>query len=113
MSAFRRSSNFRSPPDATTRSVSLTDAGERLFRNIGRRLAEIDLEVTAISELRDRPAGTVRLTSVEHAAETILWPRLAPLLSDYPDVIVEIINDYRLIDIAADRFDGGGGRSVN
>ncbi|RZJ44141.1 MAG: LysR family transcriptional regulator [Brevundimonas sp.] len=91
----------------TTRSVSLTEAGERLFRSIGPRLDEIDLEVTAITELRDKPAGTVRITSVEHAAETILWPALAPLLREYPDVNVEIITDYQLVDIVAGRFDAG------
>ena len=91
----------------TTRSMSLTEAGARLFDSIGPRLDEIDQEVAAISELRDKPAGTVRITSVEHAAEVILWPKLVPLLRKYPDVNVEIINDYRLVDIAADRFDGG------
>lgn len=91
----------------TTRSVSLTDAGERLLVTIGPRLDEIDLEVAALSALRDKPAGAVRLTTVEHAAESILWPKLSPLLRDYPDITVEIINDYRLVDIAAERFDGG------
>lgn len=91
----------------TTRSVSLTDAGERLLRSVGPRLDEIDVEVAALSGMRDKPAGTVRITSVEHAAETILWPALASLLREYPDVNVEIITDYRLIDITADRFDAG------
>jgi DNA-binding transcriptional LysR family regulator len=91
----------------TTRSVSLTEAGERLLRNIGPRLDEIDLEVAALSDLRDKPAGIVRITAVEHAAETILWPKLAPVLRAYPDVQIEILNDYRLVDIAAERFDGG------
>jgi DNA-binding transcriptional LysR family regulator len=91
----------------TTRSVSLTEAGERLLRTIGPRLDEIEAEISSLSELRDKPAGTVRITSVEHAAETILWPALAPLLRGYPDVNVEIITDYRLIDIAAERYDAG------
>jgi DNA-binding transcriptional LysR family regulator len=91
----------------TTRSVSLTEAGERLLRSIGPRLDEIEAEISSLSELRDKPAGTVRITSVEHAAETILWPALAPLLRGYPDVNVEIITDYRLIDIAAERYDAG------
>lgn len=91
----------------TTRSVSLTDAGERLLRSIGPRLDEIDTEVTALSEMRDKPAGTVRINSVEHAAETILWPALAPLMRKYPDVNIEIITDYRLVDIVADRYDAG------
>src|SRR3954466_4428459 len=91
----------------TTRSVSLTEAGERLLRSIGPRLDEIEAEISSLSELRDKPAGTVRITSVEHAAETILWPALAPLLRGYPDVNVEIITDYRLIDIVAERYDAG------
>jgi DNA-binding transcriptional LysR family regulator len=91
----------------TTRSVSLTEAGERLLRTIGPRLDEIEAEISSLSELRDKPAGTVRITSVEHAAETILWPALAPLLRGYPDVNVEIITDYRLIDIVAERYDAG------
>jgi DNA-binding transcriptional LysR family regulator len=91
----------------TTRSVSLTEAGERLLRSIGPRLDEIDLEVAALSDLRDKPAGTVRITAIEHAAEAILWPKLVPVLRAYPDVNIEIINDYRLVDIAAERFDGG------
>jgi DNA-binding transcriptional LysR family regulator len=91
----------------TTRSVSLTEAGERLLRSIGPRLDEIEAEISSLSELRDKPAGTVRITSVEHAAETILWPALAPLLREYSDVNVEIITDYRLIDIVAERYDAG------
>ena len=91
----------------TTRSVSLTEAGERLLRTIGPRLDEIEAEISSLSELRDKPAGTVRITSVEHAAETILWPALAPLLRGYPDVNIEIITDYRLIDIVAERYDAG------
>ena len=91
----------------TTRSVSLTEAGERLLRTIGPRLDEIEAEISSLSELRDKPAGTVRITSVEHAAETILWPALAPLLREYSDVNVEIITDYRLIDIVAERYDAG------
>jgi DNA-binding transcriptional LysR family regulator len=91
----------------TTRSVSLTEAGERLLRSIGPRLDEIEAEISSLSELRDKPAGTVRITSVEHAAETILWPALAPLLRGYPDVNIEIITDYRLIDIVAERYDAG------
>src|SRR4028119_257075 len=92
----------------TTRSVSLTEAGERLLGSIGPRFDEIEREVAALSALRDRPAGTVRITSVEHATETILWPALAKLLPEYPDINVEIITDYRLADLAAERFDAGG-----
>src|SRR3954454_15647088 len=91
----------------TTRSVSLTEAGDRLLRSIGPRFDEIETEISALSGLRDKPAGTVRITTVEHAAETILWPVMAKLLPDYPDVNVEIITDYGLTDIVAERYDAG------
>ena len=91
----------------TTRSVSLTEAGERLLGSIGPRFDEIEREVAALSALRDKPAGTVRITSVEHAGQTILWPALAKLLPNYPDISVEIISDYSLVDLAAERFDAG------
>jgi DNA-binding transcriptional LysR family regulator len=91
----------------TTRSVSLTEAGERLLHSIGPRFDEIESEIAALSAMRDKPAGTIRITTVEHAAETILWPALAPLLAEYPDINVEIISDYGLKDIVADRYDAG------
>jgi DNA-binding transcriptional LysR family regulator len=91
----------------TTRSVSLTEAGERLLLSIGPRFDEIEGEIAALSAMRDKPAGTVRITTVEHAAETILWPALASLLTEYPDINVEIINEYALKDIVADRYDAG------
>ena len=91
----------------TTRSVSLTEAGERLLERVGPRFDEIESEISAISALRDKPAGTVRITSVEHATETILWPAMARLLPEYPDVNVEIISDYTLTDIVAARYDAG------
>lgn len=91
----------------TTRSVGLTEAGERLLLNIGPRFDEIESEIAAISAMRDKPAGTVRITTIEHAAETILWPKLAPLLAQYPDINVEIISEYGLKDIVADRYDAG------
>ncbi|WP_295961249.1 LysR family transcriptional regulator [Rhodoferax sp.] len=91
----------------TTRSVSPTEAGERLLRTVGVRFEEIEAEVAALSELRDKPAGTVRITAAEHAANTVLWPKLAKVLPDYPDIQVEIMVDYRLTDIAAERFDLG------
>src|SRR3954452_24913412 len=83
----------------TTRSVSPTQAGERLLRSIGPRLDEIDIELASLSDLRERPAGTVRITSGEHPAQTILWPALKKLLPKYPDVHVEVIVDYGLTDI--------------
>ena len=91
----------------TTRSVSLTEAGERLLDSIGPRFDEIEHEISALNELRDKPAGTIRLNSVEHATEAILWPAMAKLLAEYPDINVEIINDYRLVDIVAERYDAG------
>ncbi len=91
----------------TTRSVSLTESGDRLFRSIAPRFDEIESEIAALSAMRDRPAGTVRITTVEHASETIIWPAMAGLMHQYPDIRVEIIHDYGLVDIAADRFDAG------
>ena len=91
----------------TTRSVAPTEAGQRLMETIGPRLDEIDAELVAIGELRDKPAGTVRITATDYAADMFLWPRLAKVLPDYPDVKVEINVDYRLSDIVADRFDIG------
>jgi DNA-binding transcriptional LysR family regulator len=91
----------------TTRSVAPTEAGERLLRTIGPHLDGIDAELAALSELRDKPAGTIRITAGEHAAEAILWPALARLLPDYPDIKVEIIVDYGLTDIVAERYDAG------
>ena len=91
----------------TTRSLAPTEAGERLIRNVGPHLDGIAAELAALGELRDKPAGTIRITSGEHSAETILWPKLAPLLRAYPDIRVEITVDYGLTDIVAERFDAG------
>ena len=91
----------------TTRSVAPTAAGERLIRTVGPRFEEIDAELAALSELREKPAGTVRITAAEHPAEAILWPALAKLLPDYPDIKVEVIIDYGLTDIVAERYDAG------
>ena len=91
----------------TTRSVSPTEAGERLLRTAGPRLDEIEAELAALGELRDKPAGTIRITAGEHSAESLLWPALAKLLPDYPDIAVEIMVDYGLTDIVAERYDAG------
>jgi DNA-binding transcriptional LysR family regulator len=91
----------------TTRSVAPTEAGERLLGAVSPRLEEIDAELAALSELRSKPAGTIRITTGEHAAQSILWPALAKLLPDYPDIKVEIIVDYGLTDIVAERYDAG------
>lgn len=91
----------------TTRSVAPTAAGERLIRTVGPRFAEIDAELAALSELREKPAGTVRITAAEHPAEAILWPALAKFLPDYPDIKIEVIIDYGLTDIVTERYDAG------
>jgi len=90
-----------------TRSVSLTDAGERLVRIAAPRLEEIDAELTALSELSAKPTGTIRVTAGDHAIEMILWPKLKGLLTAYPDIKVELVVDYGLTDIAAERYDAG------
>ena len=91
----------------TTRSVAPTAAGERLLRNVGPRLDEIDVELKALTALRDKPAGTIRITAGEHAANAVLWPALARLLPDHPDIGIEIIADYGLTDIVTERYDAG------
>ena len=91
----------------TTRSVSPTAAGERLLRSVGPQFEEIDAALAALSELRDKPAGIVRITTAEHAANTVLWPKLVELLPNYPDIKVEITIDYGLADIVAQRYDAG------
>lgn len=91
----------------TTRSVSPTEAGERLLLAVAPRFEAIEAELAALSELRDKPAGTIRITTAEHAVNSILWPRLAEFLPNYPDIKVEITVDYGLTDIVAERFDVG------
>lgn len=99
----------------TTRSVSTTEAGERLLQTVGPQLDGIEAGLAALSELRDKPVGTVRITSVEHASRAILALAIKKLLLDYPDISIEVIDDYGLSDIVADRFDAGvrlGGQVV-
>jgi DNA-binding transcriptional LysR family regulator len=91
----------------TTRSVAPTEAGERLLRTVAPRFDEIETELGAMREQRDKPAGTFRLTSSDHAASAILMPKLAALLPLYPDITVEINSDNRLVDIVEQRFDAG------
>ena len=91
----------------TTRSVSPTEAGERLMRTVGPRFEEIETELAALSELREKPAGTVRITATEYATNAILMPKLGKLLRDYPDIKIEIITDYGLTDIVTERYDAG------
>lgn len=91
----------------TTRSVAPTEAGERLLRTVGPRFDEIDAELASLGDLRVKPSGTIRITAGEHAAATILWPTLAKLLPDNPDIHVEIVADSGLVDIVKERFDAG------
>jgi len=91
----------------STRSVALTEAGERLVQAVGPHFDGIDAGLAALTAMREKPAGSLRISSVEHASETILAPAVAQLLADYPDIRVEIINDYALTDIVAERYDAG------
>jgi len=91
----------------TTRSVAPTEAGERLINTIAPRFAEIEADLKLLSELRGSPAGTIRITATDYAADAILWPKLATFLPRYPDIKVEISVEYGLVDIVAERFDAG------
>jgi DNA-binding transcriptional LysR family regulator len=91
----------------TTRSVAPTEAGERLLNSLGPRFEEIDAELAALSELRERPAGTIRITATEYAVDTLLWPKLAKFLARYRDIKVEVISESALTDIVTQRFDAG------
>ena len=91
----------------TTRSVSPTQAGECLVASVGTRFEEIEAELEALSALRDKPAGTIRITAGEHAVDTILWPALKKFLPRYPDIKVELSVDTGLTDIVAQRYDAG------
>ncbi|CAG9222043.1 DNA-binding transcriptional repressor PgrR [Paraburkholderia tropica] len=91
----------------TTRSVVPTEAGERLMASIGPRIEEIQRELMVLSGLREKPSGVIRLTATEYAAEAVLWPAIAKLVDEYPDIKVEVLIDYGLTDIVRDRFDAG------
>lgn len=91
----------------TTRSVAPTAAGERLLRTLTPALEMIDSEIASLSDLRDKPQGTIRLTTAEHAAETVLIPILAPFLAEYPEIQVELSIDSGFTDIVSDQFDAG------
>lgn len=91
----------------TTRSVAPTEAGERLLATLGPMLHDLDAAVASLGDLRDRPSGTIRVTTVEHAAKTILLPGVKQLLRDNPDIRVDVTIDYGLADVVADRFDAG------
>jgi len=91
----------------TTRSVSVTEAGERLLQSVEPRLREIEAELIAVTELGDTPAGNIRITATDHVIDTVLWPKLAQVLPKYPQISVEVSIDYGLTDIVADHFDFG------
>ncbi len=91
----------------TTRSVAVTDAGDRLLQTLAPRFEEIEAEIAALSILREKPAGTIRITTGEHAAHHVLWPKLVTFLAHYPDINVELNIDNQLTDIVAERFDAG------
>lgn len=91
----------------TTRSVAPTEVGERLLLSAAPRLDEIDAQLSALTGLRDKPAGTIRITTGEHAAHAVLKPALTRLLPDYPDVHVEVVIDAGLADIVTERYDAG------
>lgn len=91
----------------TTRSVSATEPGERLVQTMAPMLRQLDEQLDDLSAFRDKPAGLIRITAVEHAAKTILYPKISKLIADYPEITVEIFVDYGLSDVVADRFDAG------
>ena len=91
----------------TTRSVAPTEAGERLLRSVGSHFDDVEAELDALTELRDKPAGMVRITTGENALESILWPKLSKILPSYPDIKVEFDISYSLKNIVAERFDAG------
>lgn len=93
--------------DRTTRSVSPTEAGERLLKTVAPRFADIEQELAVLGDMRERPSGTIRISAGEHPVRSVLQPGLSRLLRDYPDIRVEVIVDYGLIDIVADGFDAG------
>lgn len=91
----------------TTRSVAPTEAGERLMASVAPSLQEIEEEVAAVGEMGDSPAGTIRISAIDTVIDTVIWPRLIPLMSQYPGLKIELNADYRMIDIVEERFDIG------
>ncbi|TIX40792.1 MAG: LysR family transcriptional regulator [Mesorhizobium sp.] len=91
----------------TTRAVSPTEAGDRLLQGIGPHFDEIEAQIEALSELRDKPAGTIRITAADYAIKHVLWPRLRKFLPEYPDIKVELMLDNGLTDIVNERYDAG------
>ncbi|MFC0684838.1 LysR family transcriptional regulator, partial [Novosphingobium clariflavum] len=91
----------------TTRSVAPTEIGERLLQKISPYLDGIETELALVNEARDRPAGKIRISASDHAIHELLLPKLSQFMQDYPDVCVEMITDYGLIDIISERYDAG------
>lgn len=91
----------------TTRSVALTAAGERLMQTITPRIAEIEEEIAALAAFGEKPAGSIRLTLSDHALESVVWPKLKPVLAAYPDIKVELVLDSTFRNIVEERFDAG------
>ena len=91
----------------TTRSVAPTEAGERLISSLGPRFVAIDKALVDLSELKDKPAGIIRITTAEHAADSVLWPRLCAVMAQYPEIHIELNVNYGLTDIVAHKFDAG------
>lgn len=91
----------------TTRSVSTTEAGQRLLDSVAPKLEEIEAELLAVAELREKPVGTVRITATDYAANRYVWPKLQGLMREHPELHIELINDYGLSNIVAERFDVG------
>ena len=91
----------------TTRSVALTDAGERLYQSLAPRFEQIEADIAALVAFRETPAGTVRITLSDHALQTTVWPKLQPVLRNYPDVRVELYSDNTMRNIVEERFDAG------
>ncbi len=91
----------------TTRSVSPTEVGQRLLDNLAPRFEEISSEIASIGDALDKPAGTIRISATDYSIQTVLWPKLSKILKEYPEINVEMINDYGLTDIVAHRYDAG------
>lgn len=91
----------------TTRSVSTTEAGQRLLDSVAPKLQEIEAELLAVAELRDKPVGTVRISATDYAANQYVWPKIQSLLGEHPELHIELINDYGLVNIVAERYDIG------
>jgi DNA-binding transcriptional LysR family regulator len=91
----------------TTRSVAPTEAGERLLRALGPRIDDLEADIDALMEIRDKPSGTIRITLSDHALESVVWPKLRPVMRDYPDIRLELNSDNGFRNIVEERFDAG------